>query len=209
VLYFECFSKDESSYGCLTVERDGGFGRDSAARLGTTNVDYSWELYNHFQGLRTYRQTRFSIDPQGFELSVGDQQGYREEKIDLPASWLRGFMQLQGAMGCRCAASRLTREALYALLAYLKGHRARSSPRAIRFELKDGRPPELVLEPWSDVGQLGHALQRAGWGADPGSGVGGACSAWRDCCRCATGSTSTCWEPAFPASGSSAWVRCV
>jgi hypothetical protein len=148
VLYFECFSKDESSYGCLTVERDGGFGRDSAARLGTTNVDYSWELYNHFQGLRTYRQTRFSIDPQGFELSVGDQQGYREEKIDLPASWLRGFMQLQGAMGLPMRRVPLTREALYALLAYLKGHRARSSPRAIRFELKDGRPPELVLEPW-------------------------------------------------------------
>jgi hypothetical protein len=42
VLYFECFSADESSYGCLSVNRDDGFGHSPNWQYGTTNVDYSW-----------------------------------------------------------------------------------------------------------------------------------------------------------------------
>ncbi|MFQ6048619.1 MAG: metal-binding protein, partial [Phycisphaerae bacterium] len=61
-------------------------------------MDYSWELYSHFQSLRSYRQTRFQIDPEGFDVKTEDREDYREEKIDLPPGWLRGFMQLQGAM---------------------------------------------------------------------------------------------------------------
>src|SRR5262249_47698622 len=40
VLFFECFSADESSYGCLTVEREA-FTAEEEVALGTTNVDYS------------------------------------------------------------------------------------------------------------------------------------------------------------------------
>src|SRR5947209_11113741 len=54
VLFFECFSKDESSYGCLTVDRDL-FAAAGDVALGTTNVDYSLPLYEEFQRLRTYR----------------------------------------------------------------------------------------------------------------------------------------------------------
>jgi hypothetical protein len=68
-LLFECFSADESSYGCLTVDRDA-FGRSEHENLGTTNVDYSWDLYNHFQSLRSYRETRFLVDPAGFEVKI-------------------------------------------------------------------------------------------------------------------------------------------
>ncbi len=64
-LFFECFSADESSYGCLSVARDS-FVSENAVSLGTTNVDYTWDLYEHFQTLRSYRETRFTIDPQGF-----------------------------------------------------------------------------------------------------------------------------------------------
>ena len=53
---------------------------------------------DHFQSLRSYRETRFLIDPSGFEVGTQDTEGHREEKIDLPAGWLRGFMQLQAAM---------------------------------------------------------------------------------------------------------------
>jgi hypothetical protein len=42
VVFFECFSADESSYGCLTVDRADGFGATSNTQYGTTNVDYSW-----------------------------------------------------------------------------------------------------------------------------------------------------------------------
>ncbi len=147
VVFFECFSADESSYGCLSVSREG-FGKDSAVQMGTTNVDYSWDLYHHFQSLRSYRATRFVIDPTGFEVQTGAAPAYREEKIDLPGGWLRGFMTTQEAMGMPGLTVSLSREAVYSILAFLKRHKAKASPRAVRFELLPGLPPTIVLEPW-------------------------------------------------------------
>ncbi len=147
VLFFECFSADESSYGCLTVDR-GAFSAEKDVALGTTNVDYSWALYEQFQKLRSYRETRFTVDPAGFEVKTEQMENYREEKIDLPQSWLRGFMQLQAAMSLPMRRVPVSREGLYNVLAWLKRHKARKSPRAIRFELEPGKPVVLVLEPW-------------------------------------------------------------
>lgn len=147
VLFFECFSADESSYGCLTVNRDA-FTAERDVALGTTNVDYSWSLYEHFQKLRTYRETRFDIDPAGFEVQTAVAPSYREEKIDLPNSWLRGFMQLQAAMSLPMRRVPVRREGLYNVLAWLKRHKAARSPRAVRFELTPGQPVAIVLEPW-------------------------------------------------------------
>jgi len=147
VLLFECFSADESSYGCLSVDR-AAFTDESDVALGTTNVDYSWDLYEHFQTLRSYRETRFEIDPAGFSVATAGSADYREEKIDLPPSWLRGFLQLQSAMSLPMRRVPIALEALYSVLAFLKRHRAKRSPRAIRFELEPGKPIQLVLEPW-------------------------------------------------------------
>jgi hypothetical protein len=147
VLFFECFSADESSYGCLTVQR-GAFHAEESVSLGTTNVDYSSALYEEFQKLRTYRRTHFAIDPAGFEVKTEQQAGFREEKIELPSSWLRGFLQLQAAMSLPMRRVPVSREGLYNVLAWLKRHRAARSPRAVRFELEPGKPGVLVLEPW-------------------------------------------------------------
>ena len=151
VVFFECFSTDESSYGCLTVDRDSCFRSASDAQLGTTNVDYSWDLYYNFQSLRTYRETRFNVDPEGFNVQTTDREDYREEKIELPDGWLRGFMQLQAAMGLPMRRVPLSVSAVYSLLAFLKRNKAKTSPRAIRFELTDGQPARLVLEPWEQA----------------------------------------------------------
>jgi hypothetical protein len=149
VLFFECFSADESSYGCLTVEREA-FEAETDIALGTTNVDYSWRLYEHFQEIRSYRQTRFTIDPLGFEVQAKtDEGGYREEKIELPQSWLRGFATLQSAMSLPARRVPVSREGVYAVLAFLKQHKAQASPRAVRFELTPGQPTVIVLEPWN------------------------------------------------------------
>jgi hypothetical protein len=148
VVFFECFSADESSYGCLTVEREAFEERTDVA-LGTTNVDYSWRLYEHFQEVRSYRQTRFAIDPLGFEVQTVPGVGaYREEKIALPPSWLRGFATLQAAMSLPMRRVPVSREGVYAVLAFLKRHKAKAAPRAVRFELTPGRPVTIVLEPW-------------------------------------------------------------
>ncbi len=148
VVYFECFSKDESSYGCLLVDREA-FGGASSAELGTTNVDYSLALYDHFQTLRTYRPTRLLVDPTGFAVKVATQSTYREEKIDLPPSWLRGFSQLQGAMTLPARKVSLEPQAVYSILAYLIRHREKTGPRSLRFELTPGQPPVVVLDPWN------------------------------------------------------------
>lgn len=143
---FEGFSKDESSYGCVTLDRGAIENQDVS--LGTTNVDYSFSLYEHFQALRTYKETRLHVDPQGFDVATEGLDVYREEKIDLPPSWLRGFGQISAAAALQATVVPLPVHALYGLLATLRRRRARTSPRAIRFELEAGRPPRLVLEPW-------------------------------------------------------------
>jgi hypothetical protein len=142
-VFLECFSADESSYGCLTVERDAMFKGASSVKTGTTNVDYSWALYDGVQDLRTYKPARFHVDPAGFTLGAT-----REEKIDLPDSWLRGFLQIQAAATLPSVQVPLDRETVYSILAFLRRHKARRSPRALRFELAPGRPPEIELEPF-------------------------------------------------------------
>lgn len=145
---FECFSKDESAYGCLSVSRVEGFASTGHLKLGTTNIDFSPQLYEQFQTLRTYRPTRFSVDPEGFSVREAQSIAHREEKIDLPTSWLRGFMKLQAAMTMPTTPVRIPRETLYSVLAFLKRNKAKKSPRALRFELEQGQPIRLVLEPW-------------------------------------------------------------
>ena len=145
VVFFECFSKDESSYGCLSIDR-GAFRGVGQAGLGTTNVDYSLSLYDHFQTLRSYRPTRLLVDPTGFEVAA--ESSLREEKIDLPSSWLRGFGQLQAAMTRPGERVALSVSALYSLLSVLKRRREKSGPRSLKFLLIPGKSPIIVVEPW-------------------------------------------------------------
>ncbi len=146
-VFFECFAKDESSYGCLFVDRDA-FEGSAASGLGTTNVDYSIALYEHFQTLRTYRETRLLVDPTGFEVKVESAGTYREEKIDLPPSWLKGFGQLSAAMALPSREVELSVDAVYSLLAHLKRNREKAGPRSIEFQLTPGKAPVMVLQPW-------------------------------------------------------------
>jgi hypothetical protein len=149
VVFFEAFAKDESSYGCLTVARDAFRGPGGGdAGIGTTNVDYSLALYEHFQTLRTYRPTRLLVDPSGFDVKVAGAGDLREEKIDLPPSWLRGFGQLQASLALPRDRVELSVDLVYSLLTFLKRHREKKGPRCIRFELTPGEPPSVVIDPW-------------------------------------------------------------
>ena len=81
-------------------------------------------------------------------MKVEGNPEYREEKIDLPASWLRGFGQLQAAMALPSRKVVLPVEAIYSVLAFLRRHRERTGPRSLRFQLMPGAAPVLVLDPW-------------------------------------------------------------
>ena len=65
---------------------------------GTTNVDYSDNLYLEFQKFCDYRKTALEVDPTGFNVATENEDLYREPKIDLPDSWVRGFLQVSSAM---------------------------------------------------------------------------------------------------------------
>ena len=149
-IFFECFSQDESSYGKLSCDY-GVFKEVEEFKCGTTNIDYSQLLYDEFQKIRTYKETEFKVDPSGFEIQTTNEDSYKEMKIDLPDSWVRGFLQVSSAMTLPASEVTLEPMDLHNLLFYLKRFKEKEGPRSIRFILKPGKPVQMLLEPWGHV----------------------------------------------------------
>lgn len=147
-VFFECFSQDESSYGKLSCDYSV-FGAISEQACGTTNIDYSAALYNEFQKIRDYKKTQFAIDPAGFEVASGNEDNYREEKIDLPESWVRGFLQVSSAMTLPMKTVELHPMDVHNICFMLRRRKERQGPRSLRFILKPGQPLKIVFEPWN------------------------------------------------------------
>jgi hypothetical protein len=147
-VFFECFSRDESSYGRLgasyEVFRDVG-----EFSCGTTNIDYSSKLYDEFQKIRTYKQTRFEIDPSGFDVQTTGEDAYKEIKIDLPDSWVRGFLQVSSAMSLPAVSFDLHPMDVHNLCFVLRRHKEKRGPRSMRYHLRPGEPVRVVFDPWN------------------------------------------------------------
>jgi len=146
-IFFECFSQDESSYGKLSCSYDT-FKDIEEYSYGTTNIDYSDKLYDEFQKIRDYKETSFQIDPSGFEVETELSDAFKEEKIDLPDSWVRGFLQISSAMTMEKSSFTLHPMDMYNILLMLKRNKERKSPRSLRFILQPDKPVEVVFEPW-------------------------------------------------------------
>jgi len=146
-VFFECFSQDESSYGKLSCSYDT-FKDIKEHSYGTTNIDYSDKLYDEFQKIRDYKETSFEIDPSGFEVKTELADDFKEEKIDLPDSWVRGFLQISSAMSMDKTSFTLHPMDMYNILLMLKRNKERKSPRSLRFILEPNRPVEVLFEPW-------------------------------------------------------------
>ncbi|MFV0294789.1 MAG: SWIM zinc finger domain-containing protein [Hyphomicrobiaceae bacterium] len=146
---FECFSTDESTYGRLSCDLEM-FDDIGDFQNGVTNVDYSWDLYNAFQQIRSYRKTELRIEQAGFTASTETGQEIFEQKIDLPDTWLRGFLQVSSAM--TMPAQRITFHPMdiHNLCFHLRRRKERHGPRSIRIALKPGEPVEMLFEPWGD-----------------------------------------------------------
>lgn len=147
-LFFECFSKDESVYGKLSCGYDI-FNTINEFKCGTTNIDYSQKLYNEFQKIRTYKDTDFKIDPKGFDVKTTGEDSYREVKIDLPDSWVRGFLQVSSAMTSDKVTFDLQPIDIANFISVLKRNKEKEGPRAIKYILKPGQPIIAVFEPWN------------------------------------------------------------
>lgn len=149
-LFFECFSQDESSYGKLSCHYDV-FNQIREHAYGTTNIDYSHELYQEFQKIRDYKRTQFVIDPSGFEVRTDMSDDFKEEKIDLPDSWVRGFLQVSSAMSLPFVQFTLHPMDMYNILLFLKRHKEKTGPRSLRFCLTPDQPIQIKFDPWGEV----------------------------------------------------------
>jgi hypothetical protein len=147
-VFFECFSEDESSYGRLGANYEA-FENVREFACGTTNIDYSAALYDEFQKIRTYKKTSFEIDPRGFEVATTGEGPFREEKIDLPESWVRGFLQVSSAMSLPTISFALDPLDVHNICFMLRRRKERQGPRSLRYVLKPGEPVKIVFEPWN------------------------------------------------------------
>ncbi|WP_204104804.1 MULTISPECIES: SWIM zinc finger family protein [Spirulina sp. CCY15215] len=146
-VFFECFSQDESSYGRLGASYEV-FKNINEFACGTTNIDYSADLYNEFQKIRSYKNTLFQVDPSGFEVQTTQEDTYKEVKIDLPDSWVRGFLQVSSAMSLPAVQLELQPMDVYNICFILRRYKEKQSPRGMRYHLTPGQPIKIVFEPW-------------------------------------------------------------
>lgn len=154
-VFFEVFSKDEGSYAKLGIDWSAlGGGGDRTC--GTTNIDFTDALMGGVQRMRSYRETRLSIGREAVSLATKEAGGAADEvlekKVNVPDSWLRGFLQVQSAGTLPRTVVSLAPIDLYNLLRHLRMNAdPKKGGRGVRVELVPGEPPRLVLEPWEVV----------------------------------------------------------
>ncbi|HEY0589618.1 MAG TPA: SWIM zinc finger family protein [Pseudoduganella sp.] len=148
-VFFECFSRDESSYASLSCSHNV-FDHVGDFACGTTNIDYSESLYGEFQKIRDYKSTRLSIDPSGFQVRTADDPEFIEEKIDVPDTWVRGFLQVSSAMNMVARRLDLHPMDVHNFCLQMRRKKERAGPRSIRFILAPGEPVRAVFEPWNE-----------------------------------------------------------
>lgn len=147
-VHFEAFSQDESTYGRVAVRPEALEGLTSSS-FGCTNVEFSEALA---RGLRALRSTAPAVLEVGrASLAVGE---VREAKIDLPRSWLQGFLEVQAAQRLPGTWLQLHPVDLANVLNYLRKRKEQDSPRSLRFALRPGAPPRVTVEPWDHVVEM-------------------------------------------------------
>ncbi|MDB4727358.1 SWIM zinc finger domain-containing protein [Saprospiraceae bacterium] len=143
---FEAFSLDESSYGRVSVPTENLeiFGD---VDYGTTNIDFSQQLADEIYRVRSYRPAWLKVAYDQVEMSTGVGSQV-EKKIDLPETWVRGFLQVQSASTMPGTNVTLSAQTFNEILSILEQNKAKVSPRSLRFRLVRGEKPIVVLDPW-------------------------------------------------------------
>ncbi len=117
---------------------------------GTTNVDFSQSLADELARVRDYRAAFLSVGSGG--VSVQTSAGTRlEKKIDLPPSWVRGFLQVGSASSLATTSLELSATTVGEILRLLGARRETSGPRSLKFHLVPGQNPTIEIEPWGEV----------------------------------------------------------
>jgi len=156
-LFFECFSEDESTYGRLGTSYEV-YKNVGEFACGTTNVDYSQMLYEEFQKVRSYKMTTLEVDPSGFSVETTHEETYKEVKIDLPDSWVRGFLQVSSAMSLPAVSFDLHPMDIHNFCLVLRRNKELVGPRGMCFHLEPGKPIRVVFEPWNHEVVCGRSI---------------------------------------------------
>lgn len=146
---FEGFSLDESSYGRVTAPMENLEVRDTPT-WGTTNIDFSEALAQAFERVRSYRPAVLDIGHGQVAAGTASSMAI-EKKIDLPPSWLRGFVQVQSASAMKGITVYLSAETVSRVIDVLRRRRERQGPRSLRFHLRLGQKPRITIDPWGIV----------------------------------------------------------
>ena len=155
---FEAFSQDESSYGRVTVLSEN-LETQGETVYGTTNVDFSEQLANEIKRVRSYRPADLSVGAGGVAIATDSGERF-EKKIDLPPTWVRGFLQVQSAGTLPSVSFSLSASTVAEILMILGREREQQSPRALKFVLEQGKKPQIIVEPWNVVVQEhGHVFE--------------------------------------------------
>jgi hypothetical protein len=147
-LIFEVFSQDESSYGRVTVPT-ASLDIFGAPAYGTTNIDYSRPLADEIRRIRSYRPAFLQIGAEGVSVATGAGEAV-EKKIDLPPTWVRGFLQVQSAAAFGAVDLHLSAATVAEVLSLLRRRRETVGPRSLRFVIAPGEKPVIIVEPWND-----------------------------------------------------------
>ncbi|MFZ1640392.1 MAG: SWIM zinc finger family protein [Candidatus Contendobacter sp.] len=137
----EAFSRDESTYARLHLKAGHAYQAEHFA-AGTSHLNFTPPLLEALAGIRFYRPTIL----QGYPSTAGNAKTVR-----VPYRWLRAFGQVQAASTLPADRVRLAPVDLYNVLLSLRLRKAKTAPRALRYELVPGQAPRLVLEPWERV----------------------------------------------------------
>lgn len=150
-LMFEVFSKDEGTYARLDVAWDA-LELEETPRYGTTNVDFSAALFDGVQRLRGGRETTIAMSDEAFGIKTEGSGEAIEKHIEVPDTWLNGFLQVQSAATLGELEFELGPMELYNMLRHLRLNAdQKGKGRSIRAELMPGEQPRIVLEPWELV----------------------------------------------------------
>ncbi|MBK8184372.1 MAG: hypothetical protein IPK63_16440 [Candidatus Competibacteraceae bacterium] len=127
----EVFSRDESTYARLHLKAGAAY-QAEAFTAGTSHLRFTPPLLEALAGIRSYRPLALHGQPS----PAGDAKTVR-----VPYRWLRAFGQVQAASTLPAERVSLAPVDLYNVLLSLRLRKAKTAPRALRYELVPGQPP--------------------------------------------------------------------
>jgi predicted nucleic acid-binding Zn finger protein len=144
----EAFSNEGSCYTQLVAPMEA-FVLEETPRYGTTTLDFSWNLDENLHELRSSRSVTLNIGGAPITIpSLTSDRILSERTVDISERWLRGFLQVQGALALHPFFFGVRPIDLLSIIAFLEENYPPNPPQGLRYEMKRGEAITVVLEPW-------------------------------------------------------------